>query len=443
MNNVQEPNLNMDILLDFFTDKSKNTKGLYLDETIFGVVDFSILKNKGFKAIEQIHLGTGKITELKNLPDTLKVLVCGNNLLSSLPKLPKTLEEIDVSNNMITSLDLKDTKNLKILNASNNELYEVLNFPVSIEEITLNDNKIVELDLGGLINLKKFESMNNLGIILKNIPEKLDINLDYNPFIKNQDGGSPELIDFQNAMNEYFKWKAEYEKNRLSIKKENKSNKKKPKEVFCVRCKKTGGNFFSKRKDMYKGHCGNKNMCFEIVLDTKSDKMYNIDEKLKGSQIAYNDIKESIMTHKMDIFFNYMKLSQKTVDAEVAKYVKENKSYEEALNEYQEIYNNFGRKESIIAEMVIIDGFDDIMDESNSANLENPVLEKVKIQMDLRNEYEKVRNLKYDISIMENIKDPEKGNIVGSRLVQKDINIRDTFIFSVKPEVIKYFFVPV
>jgi bacterioferritin (cytochrome b1) len=138
-----------------------------------------------------------------------------------------------------------------------------------------------------------------------------------------------------------------------------------------------------------------------------------------------------------------MKLSQNTIDTEVAKYVKENKMYEEALNEYQEIYENIGRKESIIAELVIIDGFADTMDELNSANLENHMSEKVKIQMDLRNEYEKLRNLKYDITTMENIKDPEKGNIVGSRLVQKDINIRDTFIFSAKPEVIKYFFVPV
>lgn len=445
-----ESDLNEDILLEFVKEKSKDTKGIYLDQAIYGVIDFSILKKKGYKVIEKVHLGNGKITQILNLPETLKKLVCGNNLLSSLPPLPDTLEELDVSFNMISSLDLSKVKKLKFLNASNNELYEVVGIPESIETINLNENKIREIDFEGLINLKKFESKNNLGIILRNVPENLDLDIEYK-LPQNIVGEKVDSVEYIDALNEYFSLKSQYEGKLLQAKRNFKEAKniyqqndrvgKKPKMkvIDCIRCKKLGGNFFSKIKNVYIGTCGNeKKKCFEIKIDTKSDNQYDINTKLTNSHIVLERTKELIMMHKMDVFFNHIKIvdSQKTLDLQVTKYMNDNQLFEDILKKFNEIYNNEGRKESVIAEIMKIDEYNDKMDGLNIDDLS----ERMLMQIELVKEHEKLRKLKYDITEMEMIIRPKDGDIIGSRLVQKEIDIRTTFIVDIEPKVLIYEF---
>ena len=71
--------------------------------------------------ITELNLSFGDLTELPELPDTLKEFVCANNKLTKLSELPGTLEKLFCSKNNLTELpDLPDT--LKILGCKGNKL---------------------------------------------------------------------------------------------------------------------------------------------------------------------------------------------------------------------------------------------------------------------------------------------------------------------------------
>ena len=62
-----------------------------------------------------------QLTELPELPDTLKTLDCDNNQLTELPELPDTLQYLYCNNNQLTELpELPDT--LLNLRCSDNQL---------------------------------------------------------------------------------------------------------------------------------------------------------------------------------------------------------------------------------------------------------------------------------------------------------------------------------
>ena len=72
----------------------------------------------GVTVIDRIN---SDLTELPELPNTLKTLYCFNNNLTELPELPDTLEELDCSNNNLIKLpELPDT--LEELDCSGNNL---------------------------------------------------------------------------------------------------------------------------------------------------------------------------------------------------------------------------------------------------------------------------------------------------------------------------------
>ena len=62
------------------------------------------------------------------------------------------------------------------------------------------------------------------------------------------------------------------------------------------------------------------------------------------------------------------------------------------------------------------------------------------MQIELGKEYETLRKLKYDITEMEIITTPKYGDVIGSILIQKPTDVRNTFIVDIEPKVLKYTF---
>lgn len=66
------------VLIDYLTGVDNNIEYIHIDKKIYGILDFSIL-DINHHNINHIFLGEGNITEIINLPQSLKKLECSNN----------------------------------------------------------------------------------------------------------------------------------------------------------------------------------------------------------------------------------------------------------------------------------------------------------------------------------------------------------------------------
>ena len=79
-------------LEDILENSNKNIKELYVNISLDGDLDFSILETMGFGLIDTIRLGNGSITSFKNFPNKLKSLIVEDNLIFEVFDLPKSIE---------------------------------------------------------------------------------------------------------------------------------------------------------------------------------------------------------------------------------------------------------------------------------------------------------------------------------------------------------------
>ena len=166
-----------DKLKEFLTDIKVIIFKHYNNET-----KKNILKNlKYCKKLEILNC-TGcsfdELTELPELPNTLKVLQCCRNNLTRLPKLPNTLKELDCWSNNLT--ELPELPNSLIeLNCWSNNLTELPKLPNTLTKLCCQDNNLTELpELPN--SLKKLSCINNNLIELPDLPENcFDFSYDY------------------------------------------------------------------------------------------------------------------------------------------------------------------------------------------------------------------------------------------------------------------------
>jgi Leucine-rich repeat (LRR) protein len=115
--------------------------------------------------------------KLPKLPNSLKILACGDNELTKV-KLPPQLEELYCSRNQIQRLDLPAS--LKILYCYQNKI-ETLILPDTLEELNCGNNQLSTLSLPG--TLKKLDCSKNKISLLKLNEQLIRIDLSYNPFV--------------------------------------------------------------------------------------------------------------------------------------------------------------------------------------------------------------------------------------------------------------------
>jgi hypothetical protein len=448
-------------LKDYLRGVDNNIEYIHIDKKVYGVLDFSIL-DVNHHNVKHIFIGEGNITEIINLPQSLKKLECSRNLLSSLLNLPHGIVEINASHNMITNLDLKHLSKLEKLNCSWNRLNSLSELPDSIIDINVNNNVISEIDLSGLLYLESLDCTYNTGITLKNVPSGIDLNVDTKGGSKKNEDEVNEEDNYEDVLNKYFKLKTEYQKmidklrdkNSLNVK--NKNVQKASQLPNCVRCKRKGGTVFSKKNDKYYAVCGNQNICFEIEFDTKSKTINNIEESMNNSKLIVANRKEDIIRHKMDTLFGYINKdeSSNVFIKKVEKYSEDNIKYEDLLKQYDDVFHNLEKEDKIQNGELAINA---LIEEMNVLNLklsthqhnddvtlnisrEVIIQDIVEIQIKVSEMNKVLTQLKYEFNEVCIKIDEKDDKIKKSKLSQSSVKFHSKFAILDKPQVLKFNF---
>jgi Leucine-rich repeat (LRR) protein len=132
----------------------------------------NILKNlKYCKNLEILNCCGNELTELYELPNTLKTLDCSYNKLVKLPELPNTLIILNCCSNNLTELP-KLPNTFNTLDCSYNNLTELPDLPCSLKKLYCYKNNLTELpDLPN--KLTDLNCSNNNLTELPDLPDSL------------------------------------------------------------------------------------------------------------------------------------------------------------------------------------------------------------------------------------------------------------------------------
>ena len=164
--------------------------------------------------------------------------------------------------------------------------------------------------------------------------------------------------DYVEALNEYFKIKADYEKKLLLSKRtiyQNTPNKKKAHKLIadvkpkCIYCNRPVGTLFSHKNNRYIAVCGDArspcNLNIEIFNGTGSNIIYNLELFKEG----INELKEHIILQKLDTLFNYVseERSIQLFKKQLTEYNENSELYKEFLDTYNELFDNQEKREQL------------------------------------------------------------------------------------------------
>ena len=95
---------------------STHIEELQINDVLHGDLDFSILEDRGFKHVKTIIIDKpGELTNISNIPNSVKILNCNHQMLKEIEKMPSELEELYVSNNVIEKFDCSSVPKLRVL----------------------------------------------------------------------------------------------------------------------------------------------------------------------------------------------------------------------------------------------------------------------------------------------------------------------------------------
>lgn len=465
---IRENNTAQDEFIGIMENMSKSVHLLSIVESLHGELDFSYLGERGFNSVDTIELGEGEITSIKNLPDSLKKLVCSHNMLTTL-EIPRDLETLECDYNYLTRMDMKSSQKIKVLHLSNNKLVELENLPRDLEELYLDNNHLKTLNVMGCESLRILHVSENPMLILENIPESVvELQSENSPFVNIDTSKEPPAkeektklakIDFIESLKDYFKLKTKYETSVYEIRKKvfkNAQNKMigrrllkqiKPK---CVNCNRPVGTIFELKDDRYLAMCGDPNRATKCNLQIELYRGGFTNEEylvyLFREQV--DDLKETIMKQKLDILFSYK--SDTTVaqqfKQELERYNTDSAIYKQLLTNHDDLYYNSERQEKVIEKMEKIDAIKTklttmIGEYEKSGNIQL-LKDAIVVQIqNLQPEIENLRRLKQDIMEMDNsipVGGNEMKDLVCS-LIQKQVALYKTeYTFGESSRVVKY-----
>ncbi len=443
-------------LIDYLKDIDDDIEYIHLDKNLYGVLDLSVI-SINHKNVKHIYFGEGNITEIINFPESLTKLECAKNLLSSLYDLPRGIIEIDVSHNMITMIDLKNLTKLQKIRCSWNRLTFLNELPDSLTDIIVDNNNITEIDLSGLVNLEKVECDNNLGIVVKNIPSGVTLDIDMkggagDNTANNEDKGGNS---YDELLIKYFELKKGYEKLRTDVIGAYKKNPDKGLninedgeiQVNCVKCNGVGGTTFEKTKDVYHAVCNNPKKCFEIKIRMNSKILINLEESMNNAKMNVEKSKEEIIKQKMDTLFGYIQEneSSKVFLEKAKKYTDENLHYEERVDDFNNIFHNAARDDSIRVGELKINEIQEEMDVTNNILLSTTddeirhqlIKDLVTMQIESSKNDEELTKLKYELNcvkseIVGTPSNSDKNPIKKSKCIQYVVKFENRFVVSDK-----------
>lgn len=451
-----------------------NIKRLQLSAPLHGELDFSILNQKGFRQVEEIIIEKGEITDIKNIPDTVHILHCQNQLLIGLFDLPAKLEELNCDYNYISIFDGKKTPELKKLSISNNRLDQLLHIPEHLEELYCTNNKIRLLNLEGLRELKVLHVSDNPTLIIEHVPASLvDFKSDNSPFVnRSYETDAPsrtntsttnettKKIDYIEALNMYMQLKRNYEETLLQSKrvvfhnaKTKSEGKRLAKQVKpkCINCKRPVGTIFSSKDDKYTAICGDTNLNTKCSLNIQLYRGYHSDDHslLHIFKLSSDKAKEAIIRQKLDTLFQY--IDERTAAArfkkELENYNSESGVFHDVVDEYNEKYFNKSRDEKIAEKKLeiseLLKQYESIINDYKT-NPDNHELLRDAIQVHIKEimpEMENLQRLKHELNEVDTQINITGANVytIKSTLVQRKTTLANMGqVLSEPPDVIKF-----
>lgn len=422
-----------------------------------GDLDFSEIKDQGFKHITSIIFDhSGNVTNIRNIPDGVKILDCAEQMLVDLVGLPESIEELTIDGNYLKKFDAQNLIHLRILRISNNELEELINLPATLEEIYCDNNSLRHIDLAGTPELHTLHCSNNELLVVANPPSTLlDFQMNDNPLTeiiheKTKEKNHETKVDYMEAMYTYFALKRRYEEKVKQMKRTayhkgegKKSGLKKARAVKppCVNCKRPVGTVFDRKNNRYTAICGDKKHPCNLNIQLFSGRFFNVDTLLNIYAEDLDKTKENIIRQKMDTLFNYLS-EDDSIDKfkeELELYNQDSKMYKELLDRYRELYENEEQKLQIskkTAEMYkAIEEIGVHMKEYETSGNREALASALHIQKrDLIPAIQGIRVKKW--GMMEVVVSPENDS---SRLVQAEVPLYKTeFKYGEPSRVIKF-----
>lgn len=354
-NTAQEDFLNV---LEHLNPLDKN---IIVRQPLSGELDFDILQKCNFNNIESIYLSAGDITSLKNIPDGIRKLVCGENLLIDVV-LPASVIELDIHKNYVKRLhDLPP--NLKILNVTDNDIHSLENLPTKLEELYCNNNSLQTLNLQGIEHLKVLHCSNNNLLVVEHLPDTLedfvmenDISTQINrttdtETVENKEDTIEKRANYLDCLYTYLELKQRYN-NQLRLLKRDIYRKSKTKKAAklrltnlkpkCIECNRPVGTIFKNKGRKYIAKCGDETAPCSLDIQLFAGEYDRVSSLLDYYNHSIENIKQKMIIDKLDVVLNYIteedgvELFKESIDF----YTKENVHFNLLKKEYDNFYFN-------------------------------------------------------------------------------------------------------
>jgi len=410
-----------------------NALDLRFNNPVRGDIDFSVLRDRGFKSIQNVIFEkAGEVTSIRNLPEGVLHLECPNQLLIALDDLPSTIENINCQGNYLSKFDFIDVPKMRELHCAENEITNLDHLPESLEVLECENNQLRRLDLGNAQKLRVLHCSNNPILVIEHQPSSLtDFIMENNPLTEIQrmeEGAAGRLkkqkllpddnrLNYLESMYEYFRIKNTYDKKLKQMKhtafakgRTKKTGMKLAKSVRppCINCNRPVGTIFSRNSNNYGAVCGDKSKPCKLHIQLFGGRSFT-NEYMRGLyQEEINIAKESIIKQKLKTLFNYIseKDSITLFKKGLNDYTEDSNSYKELLDKYNELHNNEHRLEQIRRKNHDIYG---IMEQIRTILAEyqktdNPETLRSAVEMQVRDLIPEVHNLrlqKYETMRME------------------------------------------
>lgn len=368
---IKENNVAQTELLDILETYSREVNILRINAPLHGDLNLTVLAEQGFGKIKHIVLGKGEITSVI-LPKGIETFECRENLILKLETLPKSLIQLNVTQNILEDIDVSYLTNLEVLNISHNKIKSLENLPKNIREIVCEFNQIAFLNLANVTKLSKLHASNNILTLIENLPDGVsDIQVENNPSITyrntnldivtnstRDDTSAEQQRNYNEAINEYFKLKNQYETDFMNTKRKvykNEPNKKLAKQKIlqlkpkCIKCKRPVGTIFSRNENRYEAICGDPINPCSLDIQIYPGELTQFQYSFDWLKEEFSNTKDKIIRQKLDTLFQYMSEEQSvnSFQEQLKLYNEESVFYKGYLDKYYELYNNEQRNSII------------------------------------------------------------------------------------------------
>ena len=432
------------IIRAFLETKEKTLTHLKMKEALSGAIDLHFIEELGYRKINSIVFQEGHITEIINLPKSVKILECPSNLLSTF-KIPSNLETLNVLGNRLRTITYdasEKSSSLKQLNLGNN-LFECLDITpqlkhfTNLESLNIAQTDITKIDLQPLESLKILYCSNHVSIL--NVREGI---------VFNPEDASP-VSEVMNRLSQYFEYKNVQavklqkklreigEKNHPKSAKKAKSQEHIATKQSCFACKGLGKGAIFQRKIvsndnkisiLYTASCGalftKCNLNLEIQCGNCIDKY----EHLNQAKIELQNTAQAVIQEALQSKYEFVMPDETTARIKSIKIphsMLSLKEKEEKYNEANEMYRQMLHPVDSVTLLKQTEKTNALKDELQSKLSEykdktknSIVIQEARyLQRELTLEYKSLREMEYPYIDVDSIYDTA-GNVKASLLIK-------------------------